>query len=67
MTPPLWQKVKGNHPFTAHTTNPVPLCISRKGIKFREGGKLANLAPTILDILGIAKPKEMNEESLIIK
>lgn len=55
-----------DHPFTAHTTNPVPLCISIKGLKLRNDGKLANIAPTMLDLLGIEKPKEMSEESLII-
>ena len=58
---------ESDHPFTAHTTNPVPLCISRKDLKLAKGGKLANIAPTILDLLGIEKPAEMNEESLIIK
>jgi len=57
---------KGN-PFTAHTTNLVPLCINRPELKLvQEGGKLANIAPTIIDLLGATKPSEMNEESLII-
>lgn len=55
-------------PFTAHTTNLVPFCINRTDIKLMpEGGKLANIAPTIIDLLGGVKPAEMNEESLIIK
>jgi len=57
---------KGN-PFTAHTTNLVPLCINIKGLKLREDGKLSNIAPTILDLLGEAIPSEMDEPSLIIK
>ena len=57
-----------DHPFTAHTTNLVPFCISRTDIKLlQEGGKLANIAPTIIDLLGKEKPHEMDEESLIIK
>lgn len=57
-----------NRPFTAHTTNPVPVCINKPGIKLRpKGGKLGNLAPTLLDLLGVKKPVEMTEESLIIK
>lgn len=57
-----------NRPFTAHTTNLVPFCISIKGLNLlKEGGKLANIAPTILDLLGLDKPKEMDEESLILK
>jgi len=54
-------------PFTAHTTNVVPLIITgMNGIKLREG-KLADLAPTMLDIMGLEKPQEMTGESLIIK
>jgi len=55
-------------PHTAHTTNPVPVGINQLGIRLRpQGGKLGNLAPTLLDLLGLAKPIEMTEESLIIK
>ena len=53
-------------PFTAHTTNPVPLCMVGKTGKLREGGRLADLSPTMLDIFGIEKPAEMDGESLII-
>lgn len=54
-------------PFTAHTTNPVPLIVIGLGdVKLREG-RLADLAPTMLDILGFEKPKEMTGESLIVK
>jgi 2,3-bisphosphoglycerate-independent phosphoglycerate mutase len=59
---------EGDAPFTAHTTNPVWLILvddSRKGVALREGGRLADIAPTMLDILGIAKPKEMSGESLL--
>ncbi|NLD50783.1 MAG: 2,3-bisphosphoglycerate-independent phosphoglycerate mutase [Clostridiaceae bacterium] len=53
-------------PFTAHTTNPVPLiAIGLGDIELKEG-KLADLAPTILDIMGIKKPEEMTGESLIL-
>jgi len=53
-------------PFTAHTTNPVPLIVIGLGdVKLREG-RLADLAPTMLDILGFEKPKEMTGESLIV-
>ena len=56
-----------NKPFTAHTTNLVPFCINRPELKLvKEGGKLANIAPTIIDLLGDKKPVEMDEESLII-
>ena len=57
-----------NKPFTAHTTNLVPFCINRTDIELmKEGGKLANIAPTIIDLLGKEKPAEMNEESLIVR
>ena len=53
-------------PHTAHTTNPVPLILVGKDTKLKEG-RLADLAPTMLDILGIEKPQEMTGESLIEK
>lgn len=52
-------------PMTAHTTNPVPIIITQAGIEVRGGGKLADLAPTMLDLLGVAKPDEMTGETLI--
>ncbi len=55
-------------PFTAHTTNPVPLIVAGYGTDFKlkaHGGKLCDLSPTMLDIMGIEKPKEMTGESLI--
>ncbi|MEY3431675.1 MAG: 2,3-bisphosphoglycerate-independent phosphoglycerate mutase [Bacillota bacterium] len=55
-------------PHTAHTTNLVPVCINIPGLRLMpKGGKLGNLAPTILDLLGLEKPIEMTEKSLIIK
>ena len=57
-------------PFTAHTTNPVPLIVAGYGTDFKlkaHGGKLCDLSPTMLDIMGIEKPKEMTGESLIEK
>ena len=52
-------------PFTAHTTNPVPLVVIGYDCALKEGGKLADLAPTMLDILGMEKPAEMDGVSLI--
>ncbi len=55
-------------PQTAHTCNPVPFILvddSRKAAKLRTGGILADLAPTVLQILGIPQPKEMTGKSLI--
>ncbi|MGZ8795945.1 MAG: 2,3-bisphosphoglycerate-independent phosphoglycerate mutase [Thermoanaerobaculia bacterium] len=57
-----------NQPHTAHTTNPVPLILADSKKRFgtlRGGGALQNVAPTILAILGIEKPKEMTAESLL--
>ena len=51
--------------FTAHTTNPVPFIVAGKECTLREGGRLADIAPTLLDIMGIEKPAEMSGESLI--
>ncbi|NLZ54941.1 MAG: 2,3-bisphosphoglycerate-independent phosphoglycerate mutase, partial [Thermoanaerobacteraceae bacterium] len=53
--------------FTAHTTNIVPLIgVGLEGIEFKEG-RLADLAPTMLDIMGLKKPDEMTGSSLIVK
>ncbi|MGH7916638.1 MAG: 2,3-bisphosphoglycerate-independent phosphoglycerate mutase, partial [Candidatus Binataceae bacterium] len=51
---------------TAHTTNPVPLILYDRGFKGRlkRGGTLADVAPTLLAILGIAKPDEMTGHDL---
>lgn len=53
-------------PFTAHTTCPVPLIIAGAGDIGLKDGKLADLAPTMLELMGIEKPGEMTGESLII-
>ncbi len=53
-------------PFTAHTTNPVPfMVIGKPDAKLREGGRLADIAPTMLKLLGLAVPAEMDGKSLI--
>ena len=59
---------KTGEPHTAHTTNLVPLVLvsEKETVKLKEG-KLADLAPTILDLMGIEKPEEMTGESLIEK
>ena len=51
--------------FTAHTTFPVPFVVVGKDCQLREGGRLADIAPTLLDIMGIEKPAEMSGESLL--
>lgn len=54
-------------PMTAHTTNPVPVIVTEKGVSLRSGGILADLAPTLLDMMGLAQPEEMTGKSLIIR
>ena len=53
-------------PYTAHTTNLVPFMIVGADVKL-EPGRLADIAPTILDIMGYDKPEEMTGKSLIAK
>ncbi len=52
-------------PNTAHTTNPVPVILVDKELTTIKDGILANIAPTVLELLGIEKPAIMNEESLL--
>ena len=57
-------------PFTAHTTNKVPLILvgkELKDVRLRDGGILADVAPTLLDVMGVSIPQEMSGKSLIIK
>jgi len=57
-----------NQPFTAHTTNKVPFyAIYDDHFRLKDDGILADVAPTILDVLGIEKPKEMTGKSLIVE
>ena len=53
-------------PFTAHTTNPVPFCVINHPCQLREGGRLADIAPTMLKVLGLPQPDEMTGESIIL-
>ena len=56
-------------PFTAHTTNPVPFILVNADptYKLREGGCLADIAPTLIELMGMEQPKEMNGTSLLVK
>ncbi|SKA71757.1 phosphoglycerate mutase [Eubacterium uniforme] len=56
-------------PFTAHTTNPVPFILvnADPSYKLRENGVLADIVPTLIDIMGLEQPAEMTGKSLIIK
>ena len=53
-------------PFTAHTTNPVPFVVAGMDCKLREGGRLADIAPTMLKVLEIPQPEEMTGTSIIV-
>lgn len=54
-------------PFTAHTTHPVPFCVVGAGdVKLRTGGVLADLAPTMLKLMGIEQPAEMTGKSIVV-
>ena len=52
-------------PFTAHTTFPVPFAVIGKECELREGGKLCDISPTIIKLLGLPQPSEMTGESII--
>ena len=56
-------------PFTAHTTNPVPFILvnADPAYKLREGGCLADIAPTLIELMGMKQPKEMTGKSLLVK
>jgi 2,3-bisphosphoglycerate-independent phosphoglycerate mutase len=58
---------ENGRPHTAHTTNPVPLIVTREGLSLREGGILADISPTLLDLIGLAKPEEMTGSTLVDK
>ena len=55
----------GVSPHTAHTTNPVPLVVTDESYAFREGGEFWDLAPTVLDLLGVEQPAAMTGRSLL--
>jgi 2,3-bisphosphoglycerate-independent phosphoglycerate mutase len=60
-----WSTTDGE-PFTAHTTNPVPFCVVGYPCTLREGGVLADIAPTMLKIMGLPQPEEMTGKSIIL-
>ena len=52
-------------PFTAHTTNPVPFAVIGRDVKLREGGRLCDISPTIIKLLGLDQPAEMTGKSIV--
>ena len=57
----------GDDPHTAHTTNPVPFIVTRHGLRFSDSGRLCDIVPTMLDIMGLPIPAEMSGHSLLIR
>jgi 2,3-bisphosphoglycerate-independent phosphoglycerate mutase len=55
----------GVSPHTAHTTNPVPLVLTAPGAALRDGGEIADLIPTALQLLGLEQPPDMTGRSLV--
>jgi 2,3-bisphosphoglycerate-independent phosphoglycerate mutase len=55
----------GTSPHTAHTTNPVPLILTKEGMSLQKDGELSDLMPTALDLLGFAQPLQMTGKSLL--
>ena len=60
---------KTGEAFTAHTTNPVPFILVnyKEGVTLKDGGKLADIVPTMIEMMGMEKPAEMTGESLLVK
>lgn len=56
---------ENGRPFTAHTTNPVPFIVTDENVILRESGILADVAPTLLDLMGLPQPPEMTGQSMI--
>ena len=56
-------------PFTAHTTNPVPFILvnADPAYTLREGGCLADIIPTLIELMGMEQPKEMTGKSLLVR
>ena len=57
--------LKTKKPHTAHTTNLVPAILIGRNRKLRKIGRLADIAPTLLELMGLPKPTEMTGESLL--
>lgn len=57
-----------NEPYTAHTTNPVPFILinDHNGYKLRENGCLADIVPTLIQLMGMKQPEEMTGKSLLV-
>lgn len=54
-----------DQPMTTHTTNPVPVIVTKQGEALRHGGILADLSPTLLDLLDVQQPEAMTGQTLL--
>ena len=54
-------------PFTAHTTNPVPFLVKFAPTAILKSGRLCDIAPTMLELMGLPQPPEMTGESLLLQ
>jgi len=66
----LMRDPASGQPHTSHTLNPVPLVYvndADRGARVRSGGRLCDVAPTMLDVLGLAQPAEMTGHSLLVR
>ena len=62
--------VENGQPMTKHTVNPVPLIYigeDANDVTLRDGGQLSNIAPTLLDMMGLPKPEAMTSSGLIVR
>ena len=59
--------IEGTEPHTAHTTNPVPVCVIADGVTEVSTGALCDIAPTVLGLMGIELPKEFEGKNLVNK
>ena len=57
------------NPHTAHTTNPVPFILFNydENYTLREGGRLCDIVPTLLEVMGLPQPEEMTGKSLLVR
>jgi 2,3-bisphosphoglycerate-independent phosphoglycerate mutase len=63
----MMENQETHQPHTAHTTNPVPLIYVGRNFQLESNGALSDIAPTMLELMGLAQPAEMNGRSLVVK
>jgi 2,3-bisphosphoglycerate-independent phosphoglycerate mutase len=63
----MMENQETHQPHTAHTTNPVPLIYVGRNFQLESNGARSDIAPTMLELMGLAQPAEMNGRSLVVK